>query len=344
MTSKFNKTFELDNVSIGGSSRCVIIAEAGVAHFGKLETAFRLVDLAVDGGADIFKMQHFYPEKLVSSRDQQWFSRMSNRAIPDDWVLQIKKRCEKRGIPFLCTAHDRKALDFLDSQVGVSAFKIGSGEIENWEFIAEVLSRGKPVILSTGMYTRNDVLHVIGLAEHSGQSDLALLHCVTSYPTDPSDVNLRAMDWLRTVFSGPIGYSDHTVGHEIPIAAVARGAQIIEKHITIDFGIPDAQDWKVSCGPDDFADFVESVRNAERAIGSDNKKVSDEELVARKWARKSITAIRDLSEGELLTRDSIEMLRPGDGLSPANLTWALGRSLVRDIREGQALQLEDFAE
>lgn len=344
MTHEFNKSFELENISIGGSSGCVIIAEAGVAHFGKLETAFRLVDLAVDGGADIFKMQHFYPEKLVSSRDQQWFSRMSKRAIPDDWVLQIRKRCEKRGIPFLCTAHDRKALDFLDSQVGVSAFKIGSGEIENWEFIAEVLSRGKPVILSTGMYTRNDVLHVIRLAEHLGQSDLALLHCVTSYPTNPSDVNLRAMDWLRTIFTGPVGYSDHTTGHEIPIAAAARGAQIIEKHITIDFGVPDAQDWKVSCGPDDFANFVESVRNAEKAIGSDIKKVSDEELIARKWARKSITAIRDLSKGELLTRDSIEMLRPGDGLSPVNLTWVLGRSLVRDIREGQALQIEDFAD
>lgn len=218
----FNESFGIDHISVGGTARCIIIAEAGVAHFGNLETAFRLVDLAVKGGADIFKMQHFYPEYLVGRRDPQWLSRMSSRAIPDDWIHQIKEYCKQRQILFLCTAHDQRALAFLDDQVGVPAFKIGSGEIENWEFVSDVFSRGKPVILSTGMYKADDVMHVISLAREAGQCNLALLHCVTSYPTNPEDVNLRAMDWMRSVFSGPVGYSDHTEGHEVSIAAVAR--------------------------------------------------------------------------------------------------------------------------
>lgn len=338
----FSKSFKIDQLVVGGFARCVIIAEAGVAHFGDLNKAFKLVDLAVEAGADIFKMQHFYPEHLVGNRDQQWLSRMSSRAIPDDWILRIKKYCDESEILFLCTAHDPRALDFLDTHVGVPAFKIGSGEVENWEFISDVLSRNKPVILSTGMYEANDVMHVIQLADQTKQNQLALLHCVTSYPTEPLDVNLRAIDWFRSIFTGPIGYSDHTSGHEVAIAAVARGAQIIEKHISIDFDVPNAQDWKVSCGPADFASFVQSLRNAETALGNSFKMVSTEEARAKAWARKSITAKRNLLKGEPLTRDSVEMLRPGDGLSPKLLTWALGKHLVRDVACGQALQQSDL--
>lgn len=338
----FSESFEIGHVVVGGAARCVIIAEAGVAHFGDLKTAFKLVDLAVSGGADIFKMQHFHPERLVGTRDHEWLSRMSSRAIPDDWVMQIKEYCDQCEILFLCTAHDHKALEFLDSQVNVPAFKIGSGEIENWDFISDILSRGKPVILSTGMYQADDVLHVIKLAEQSGQRNLALLHCVTSYPTNPADVNLRAMDWMRTVFAGPIGYSDHTAGHEVSIAAVAKGAKIVEKHITIHFDVPNAQDWKVSCGPDDFSKFVESMRNAEIALGNQHKSATSDEILAKRWARKSITAAQNLSKGEILTKESVEMLRPGDGLSPTFLTWAIGKQLVRDIERGQAIQHDDI--
>jgi len=346
MLSSADKTFFTDSfdflgLPIGRGAPVAVIAEAGVAHFGDARKALDLVDLAAEAGADVFKMQHFQTEYLVSRREPHWFSRMESRAISNSTVESIAERCHSRGIPFLCTPHDLPTLDFLDKDLNVAAFKVGSGEVENWDFIREVFSRGKPTIVSIGMYRQDQFTHLLELARSEELRQIAVLHCNTAYPTMPKHVNLLAMGSLREQFDGPIGYSDHTEGHEIPLAAVALGAQVIEKHISLDFGLPDANDWKVSCGPEDFASFVTSLRKIEQARGLPRIEAQEHELESKLWARKSISASRTLEAGHTLRTSDLIMLRPGDGLSPERINDVLGRTLTAAKEFGDLITLAD---
>ena len=340
----FADSFEIAGRSIGGGAPCLVVAEAGVAHFGDINKAFRLVDMAVDARADVFKTQHFHTDQLISTSSPDWRARLQSRELSDKDIARVHSYCLKRGITFLCTAHDDAALDFLDRELNVAGFKIGSGEVENWPYLENVARRGKPIILSTGMYTLDQVQKAAEVIWQAGGRELALLHCVTSYPTPPAEVNLDAMRQMRTIFSGPIGYSDHTVGATVPLAAVTLGAAIVEKHITIDINVPNAQDWKVSCTAETLAPFVAAVRDTEAAIGGWAKRPVTSEKTALSWARKSITSATELAAGHVLAAADVLFQRPGYGLPPSQLASVLGRRVRSKIPAGTSITAEMLEE
>lgn len=336
----FPSHIEIAGRRIGAGEPCLIIAEAGVNHFGDLDKGLKLVDLAVEAGADVFKTQHYRTELLVGPSAPEWRDRLRSKELPDAAIRQFKNHCEKRGILFLCTPHDEGALDFLDGELDVAAFKIGSGEVENWPFLASVASRAKPVILSTGMYDLKLIRTAVDVMADNGCTELALLHCITHYPADPAEINLDVMRQIREFFPGPVGYSDHTEHMGVPLAAVALGADIIEKHITIDRDVPNAQDWKVSCDPSNLADFVRDIREVEAARGGARKCVGESELAARQWARKSLTARVAISAGTKLDGSMLVSQRPGSGLPASQLPMVVGRRVRSNIPAGTPLQLE----
>lgn len=339
----FRRQIRVGNTLIGEESPTYIIAEGGVAHFGDLGKALALVDLAADGGADAFKTQAFTTDSLISAHLPEWRDRLRPKEVGLDFIAHMKQRCDERGITFLCTAHDPSVLPWLD-ELDVAATKVGSGERGNLPFLRELARRGRPMILSTGMYEERHLLEAIEAIGGEGLDELALLHCVTSYPTPSNQVNLRAMDRMRELFPGPVGYSDHTQGHSVVLAAVALGADIVEKHITLDFDVPNAQDWKVSCGPDDFATFVRAIRDVEAAVGRPIKEAQPCEQGALVWALKSLVAARDLPAGTVLEREHLLAKRPGDGIPPSHLAQFLGKRLVQPLAADAALRFEDIGQ
>lgn len=340
--SDFAAAFSIAGHAVGGDAACYVIAEAGVSHFGSLKKAFALVDLAVSAKVDAVKFQHFRFDRLIGESAPDWRQRLRSRELSDADMLRVAEYSRKRGMTFICTAHEEAALDFLDGQVGVPAFKIGSGEVENWPYIADIARRGKPVILSTGMYTLDLIGTALKVLSDNGCREAAILHCVTAYPADPATINLDAMRQIGCIFNGPIGYSDHTAGTAVALAAVALGAKVIEKHITLDFNVPDAQDWKVSCGPDDLAKFVADVRAVEAALGGGPRRLSEIELQSVLWARKSLTAARDIAAGERVEPGMLLSLRPGDGLPPSQLADIVGRRALCSIPQGTKIALNMF--
>lgn len=340
--SSFAPTFSIAGRKVGGDEPCYVIAEAGVSHFGSVDKAFALVDLAALAKADAVKFQHYSSERLVGPSAPDWRKRLSSRELSDDDMLRTAEYSRRRGITFLCTGHDDAALDFLDRNVGVPAFKIGSGEVENWPFIADIASRGKPVILSTGMYTVDQIATALRVLSENGCHEVAVLHCVTSYPADPATINLDAMRQIGELFEGPVGYSDHTAGTAVALASVALGAKVVEKHISLDFNVPDAQDWKVSCGPHDFAKFVADVRVVTAARGGRPRSLSENERKSLLWARKSLTAARDIAPGELIEAGMLLSQRPGDGVPPSRLGEFVGRRARCAIAQGTKIALSMF--
>ena len=339
----FASSFTLAHRRVGADAPILFIAEAGVAHFGDASKADALVDLAANAGADVFKTQAFSTDELVSARLPEWRRRLRPKEVGLPFLARMKERCDHRGLTFMCTAHDETALGWVD-ELDVPAFKIGSGERGNTPFLRKIASRGKPIILSTGMYRRDDIEQALTTMAESGCRELALLHCVTSYPVPDPQVNLRAMDALRSLFPGPVGYSDHTQGHDAVLAAAARGAHIVEKNIALDFDIPDAQDWKVSAGPDDLAVLVRSVRRIEAMLGKETIGVQDCEQPALGWALKSLVAARDLPAGVVLAADMVVAKRPGGGLAPHEISSVLGRRLKVSVSADQAIARDYLAE
>jgi N-acetylneuraminate synthase/N,N'-diacetyllegionaminate synthase len=337
----FNPSFAIDGRLIGAGCPVYIIAEAGVAHFGSLTKAFELVDMAVAAGADAVKFQIFQADALICGAAPEWKKRLGSRALPFSDFKEIQGYCRQQGITFLVTAHDESALEYIDT-LQVPAYKIGSGEVDNWPFINQIAWRGRPVIFSTGMYTLEQVQTALSLFAEAGNHEVAVLHCVTSYPVPPAEVNLLAMDTIRDAFQVVTGYSDHTQGYHFPLAAVALGAKIIEKHITLDFDVPDAQDWKVSCGWHDLALFIKQVREIELGLGSGLITPTPSEQQSLAWARKSLVAATAIMAGEVLDRDKIVCKRPGTGIPPSELDSYLGRRAKVAIAADTLIRPEDL--
>jgi len=212
--------------------------------------------------------------------------------------------------------------------------------VNNWPYLEKVASLGKPVILSTGMYSFDEIEKTIDIFKQSGNKRLALLHCVTAYPVPPEEVNLRAIQTLRERFGTIVGYSDHTAGCHFPLAAVAMGAKVIEKHISLDFNIPNAQDWKVSCGPNDLGRLVSDIREIERGLGTGIKGLTKAEENSLVWARKSLVTSRPIKAGEVITPDLLVGKRPGTGISPSQMSAILGKKAKIDLAEDQVLRWE----
>jgi N,N'-diacetyllegionaminate synthase len=337
--NRFSKLIEVDGRRIGNGQRAYIIAEAGVAHFGKEEKAYQLVDLAVQAGADAVKFQIFDVDALISNDSQSWKARLGSRQLPFDAFERIQKYCREKGITFFATAHDECSFEFIND-LKVPLFKIGSGELSNWDFIRKIASKAKPVIISTGMYTQDDILQLIQALSTVGNPDIALLHCITSYPTPPEEANLSAIRSIRELFDGIVGYSDHTRGYHFPLAAVALGAQIIEKHITLDFDVPDAQDWKVSCGPNDLHIMIQQIREIQDGLGEGTKFLGKSESPSLEWARKSLVAACDLNPGDILQPAHLTAKRPGTGIPPCEAEHIIGRQVTRFIPKDSVIKRE----
>ena len=356
-------------------SSLMIIAEAGVNHNGSLEQAKSLVDCAADAGADAVKFQTFKADKLVSAAAPRAGYQIRNAGGSETQREMIAKleldepahavlidHCAKRGIEFLSTPFDLDSLQLLARKFGLSRIKISSGDISNGMLLLEAARTGKPVILSTGMSTLADIEAALGVlafgylhpggvpssaafeiayASAHGQSTLrekvTLLHCTTEYPAPLAEVNLNAMATLKHAFGLAVGYSDHTSGTTIPVAAAALGAIVIEKHFTLDRALP-GPDHKASLEPGELGDMVRAIREVGLALGSSVKQPAPSELANRLVARKSLVAARDIHVGEAFTPENLAIKRPGGGMSPMRYWDWLGKAARRDYRADEQVE------
>ena len=332
-------------------NKTLIIAEAGVNHNGSIEMAKQLIDTAAIAGVDYVKFQTFKAEKLVTKEAKQAEYQQRNAADDSQYAMlkklelsqaqheELVSYCRQKGVRFLSTAFDLESIDYLHS-VNLGLWKIPSGEITNYPYLKKIAQYGEPVIMSTGMCSMDDVEQAINVLLKNGltKEQITLLHCNTEYPTPMPDVNLRAMLQMKEKFGVRVGYSDHTKGIEVPIAAVALGAEVIEKHFTLDRNLP-GPDHKASLEPNELKAMVDAIRNIEQALGNGQKQVSKSEEKNMAIARKSIVAAKDIKKGELLTENNLTTKRPGTGISPMCWEEVIGTKAIRDFEEDELIEV-----
>lgn len=335
--------------------KVLIIAEAGVNHNGDLEIAKKLIEAAAAAGADYVKFQTFKADKLVSksakkavyqqkntvSSDDTQISMLEKLEIPDSWYNELIMHAKNNGIAFLSTGFDEESIDFLDT-LGMQFFKIPSGELTNKPYLMHIASKGKPVILSTGMATLNEIEKSLAVLIKGGirKELITVLHCNTEYPTPMEDVNLLAMKAIEDSLSVDFGYSDHTLGIEVPIAAVALGATVIEKHFTLS-RMMEGPDHLASLEPSELKQMVSAIRNVELAIsGSGYKEPSNSEIKNIQVARKSIHVAHSIPSGTILDYHHLVMKRPGDGISPMEIDDVIGKKTIVDLDSDDKLKWE----
>ena len=329
--------------------KVLIIAEAGVNYNGSLELAYKMVDEAKRAGADIVKFQTAHAENVISKyaekaayqkeatgTSESQLDMVRKLMLRFEDFLQLKAYCDKVGIVFLSTPFEIDAIHFLSNLQDI--WKIPSGEITNYPYLVKIAKTGKTVIMSTGMSDLYEIDMAVKILKQNGSEKVSLLHCNTQYPTPFEDVNLRAMLTMRERFGVTVGYSDHTPGIEVPIAAVALGAEIIEKHFTLDKNM-EGPDHKASLEPDELAAMVSGIRHIEAALGNGEKVISDSEKANLGIVRKSIIALTAIKKGELLTEDNITTKRPGTGISPMRWNEVLGTTAIRDFEEDELIEI-----
>lgn len=337
--------------------RTIIIAEAGVNHNGNLDNAFKLVDAAVNAGVDYVKFQTFKANKLVSGAAKKASYQIDNTQNSTETQLEmlqklelsendhdaLMKYCVSKNINFFSTAFDLESLAYL-AKLGLNMVKIPSGEITNLPYLRMAAKLFPKVIISTGMANTQEIQDAVQVFLSAGiaKKEITILHCNTEYPTPMKDVNLMAMLHIGNTYETAIGYSDHTLGIEVPIAAVALGATMIEKHITLDKKMP-GPDHLASIEPDELKAMVTAIRNIDIAIsGSGLKEPSDSEMKNVGIARKSIHVLKELKEGDIIKESDLEMLRPGDGISPMKLDDIVGQKVNKNLLAGTKLALNDL--
>lgn len=338
-------------------SKTLIIAEAGVNHNGSIEIAKQLIDAAAEAGVDYVKFQTFKAEKLVSRSAKKAAYQVSNMSEDkdDSQYTMLKKLeldrsthetlisyCQQKNIKFLSTAFDQDSIDLL-TELDIDVFKIPSGEITNLPYLEKIASIQKPIILSTGMSNLGDIEAALTVLYEKGvpQENITVLHCNTEYPTPMQDVNLKAMNTIGSAFKVKVGYSDHTLGIEVPIAAVAMGAVCIEKHFTLDRNM-EGPDHRASLEPSELKAMVVAIRNIEQALGKGVKLPSKSEKKNLIVARKSIHLVRTLEAGHILEEEDLLMKRPGNGISPMHRSVVVGRQLKKAMEEDSKLDYSDL--
>jgi len=341
-------TVKIGDRPIGEGQPCFIIAEAGVNHNGDVNMAKKLIDAAGEAGADAIKFQTFKAkEVVVPGAEKAGYQKETTR--PEESQFEMIKELElserdfedlfsyalEKEIVFLSSSFDRGSVDLLD-RLGVPAFKIASGEINNFPFLKYIAARGKPVILSTGMSTLKEVEDALNAIRNEGMKEIILLHCVSCYPARIEDTNLRAMETLRQAFELPVGFSDHSSGIIVPVAAVALGACVIEKHFTLDKNLP-GPDHRASLEPGELKEMIRAIRDVEKALGDGVKRPAAEEEDTKKVARRSIVARVDIPEGAIITLDMLDIRRPGTGIEPKNLDMVIGKRAKREIKSGELI-------
>ena len=333
--------------------KTLIIAEAGVNHNGNFELAKQLVDKAVEGGADIVKFQTCKAENVISRyADKAEYQKVTTGEADSQLEMvrklmltyeeygKLKEYCDEKGIEFLSTAFDLPSVDYLHS-IGMRRWKIPSGEITNLPLLIKIAKLGEPIIMSTGMSELSEVSDAIKVLRENGAGEITILHCTTEYPAPYEDVNLKAIDTMKETFGLPVGYSDHTKGLEIPVAAVARGACVIEKHFTLDRNM-EGPDHKASIEPDELKQMVDMIRHVEVAIGDGIKKVSPSELKNQDIARKSIIAKTTIKAGDVFTEENITTKRPGSGINPMKWFDLLGKTAKHDYQEDYLIEEDEL--
>lgn len=330
--------------------KILIIAEAGVNHNGDLNIAKKLIDVAKDAGADIVKFQTFCSKNIVSKFAQKadyqiktsgssenQFEMLKKLELSYDNHLELIDYCKKKDITFLSTPFDIDSIEMLD-KLNIGIFKVPSGEINNLPYLEKIAKKHKPVIISVGMSTMEEINDALTILKDNGADDITVLHCNTEYPTPFKDVNLNAMKYIESKFNVKVGYSDHTQGIEVPIAAAALGATVIEKHFTLDHNM-EGPDHKASLEPDELKAMVSSIRNIEIALGKNYKEPTSSELKNISVVRKSIVAKREILEGEVLTEDNITTKRPGNGISPMKWYSVIGTKAIRSFLEDEMIEI-----
>lgn len=333
----------------------IIIAEAGVNHNGDIELAKQLVEVAAQCGVDYVKFQTFKADNLVSREAKQAEYQTQNIGKVESQYEMLKKlelsevdhltlieHCKKHNTKFLSTGFDHESIKLLQ-KLGIDLWKIPSGELTNLPYLKIMADQAQPLILSTGMATMKEIEEAIKVLTGKGKTieEITALHCTTEYPTPMKEVNLRAMQTIQREFGVKVGYSDHTLGIEIPIAAVALGASVIEKHFTLDRTLP-GPDHKASLEPDELKAMVKAIRNVEKALGNGEKKPTTTEIKNSLAARKSIHINKDLKANHILTKNDLVMKRPGNGISPMKMDDYIGKKTTTSLKEGIMLKEEDI--
>ncbi len=330
-------------------SKVLIIGEAGVNHNGSMELAKKLIECAKKAGVDVVKFQTYKAENVMSKfaekaeyqkestgSEETQLEMVKKLELSYEDFVELKKYCDKVGIEFMSTPFDLDSIDFLN-ELGLEVWKIPSGEITNLPYLEKIAKLKKSIIISTGMSYLCEVEEAIKVLKNNGANDITILHCTTEYPTPFSDVNLKAIETLRDKFDLKVGYSDHTKGIEVPIAAVALGATIIEKHFTLDKNM-EGPDHMASLEPDELKAMVDGIRNIEKALGNGVKEPAESEKKNIAIARKSIIAKRDIKKGEVFTEDNLTVKRPGNGISPMKWYDVLGKVANKDFMEDELIE------
>lgn len=331
-----------------------IIAEAGVNHNGDLNLAYKMVDKAKEAGVDCIKFQTFKTEKIISkntemadyqkentNNNESQYEMVKKLELSYEDFRKIKNYCEQKEIIFLSTPDEKESLDFLVDELKVSTIKVGSGEITNYLYLKEIAKKNKEIILSTGMSTLGEVEKALEIIREYNNKKVILLHCTTNYPCPMEEVNLKAMLTLKEAFKTEIGYSDHTLGTEVAIAAVVMGAKVIEKHFTLDKNM-EGPDHKASLDPKELKIMVEQIRNIEKALGDGIKKPNKSEEKIKKVVRRRILISKELKKGHVLTEDDLILKRSNSGIEADFIDLVLNKKLKIDMKEDSSLTWEDM--
>jgi len=333
-------------------NRVFIIAEAGVNHNGNMNMAYQMIGVARNAGVDAVKFQNFKTE-LLAKRDleketyqkensydvESQFEMLKRLELSEGETISLKEYSEKAGLKFISTPYDRESVDLLE-RIGVDQFKVGSGEITDLPFLEYIAKKQKPMIISTGASYINEIEEAVEVIS-AYNKEIILLHCTSCYPTRLKDVNLDAMKTLMQIFEFPVGYSDHTTGIYVSVAAVAIGAKVIEKHFTLDKELS-GPDHKASLNPDELKEFVAAIREIETAMGDYEKRPCDSEEETRLKGRRSILTKSRIRKGEVITEDLLITKRPGTGIPPKRLREIIGKRAKRDMEEDSLISLEDI--
>lgn len=332
--------------------RTFIIAEAGVNHNGDISTAKEMIYRAKESGCDCIKFQTFFAENLVTKeapqadyqtlntgKKESQYDMLKSLELDEESFEIIKKECEKNDIEFMSTPFDEISVDILE-RIDIKRYKMSSGDITNKPLLEYVARKGKPMIISTGMSTLQEVKAAVDWIEKCGNTSISILHCTSNYPAPYEEVNMAAMQTMMKAFHYPIGYSDHTKGYEIPIMAVSMGACIIEKHFTLNKSMI-GPDHKASLDYTELTEMVAKIRNIEKAFGDGEKKPKLSEMPTREVARKSIVIAKDLKAGDIIKREDLAVKRPGNGLLPSEIDNVIGKRMVHDMRKDDLLLKSD---
>lgn len=343
-----------------------IIADIGSNHNGDIELGKRMIDAAAENGADSIKFQAFgldlfsevcyendpRREAVIESNSALRYhltvkhknnlkKEMEQYVVSKDMLRKFKEHCDQKGILFTCTPFNKDIADFLVDELGMEVIKIASMEVNNYPFLKYLANKQKPIILSTGMASLIEIIKAVEVITKTGNKQLSLLHCVSTYPPKEENVNLNNLDLLRKTFDFPIGWSDHTIGLTIPLASVVKGVSIIEKHFTLDKDLP-GWDHKVSATPEELKILATESKKIWKSLGSYERVVPQDEINKRALFRRSIVVNKDLAEGHVLTEEDIDFKRPGIGVEPENIKFIIGRTLKKELKHDDLIKFEDL--